>query len=104
MFAQGGFDVVIGNPPYVRMELIKPVKPYLEKHYVVADDRTDLYAYFFERGVGVLKTGGRLGFISSSTFFRTGSGEKRCCRFLGDDPPIEVRVIDFRRPATVRRR
>ena len=52
VFAQGGFDVVIGNPPYVRMELIKPVKPYLEKHYVVADDRTDLYAYFFERGVG----------------------------------------------------
>ena len=47
----------IGNPPYVRMELIKPVKPYLEKHYVVADDRTDLYAYFFERGVGVLKAG-----------------------------------------------
>jgi hypothetical protein len=27
VFAQGGFDVVIGNPPYVRMELVKPVKP-----------------------------------------------------------------------------
>ena len=55
---------------------IKAVKPYLEKHYVVAADRADLYAYFFERGVGLLKDGGRLGFISSSTFFRTGSGEK----------------------------
>lgn len=42
IFAAGGFDVVIGNPPYVRMELIKPIKPYLEKHYVVAADRTDL--------------------------------------------------------------
>ena len=93
VFAQGGFDIVIGNPPYVRMELIKPVKPYLEKHYVVADDRTDLYAYFFERGVGVLKDGGRLGYISSSTFFRTGSGEN-LRKFLGDHVAVEA-VVDF---------
>jgi hypothetical protein len=93
VFGRGGFDIVIGNPPYVRMELIKPVKPYLEKHYVVADDRTDLYAYFFERGVGVLKDGGRLGYISSSTFFRTGSGEN-LRKFLGDGVAIEA-VIDF---------
>jgi hypothetical protein len=93
VFAQGGFDVVIGNPPYVRMELIKPAKPYLEKHYVVAADRADLYAYFFERGVGVLKEGGRLGYISSSTFFRTGSGEN-LRRFLGDNVAVET-VIDF---------
>jgi len=93
VFAQGGFDVVIGNPPYVRMELIKPVKPYLEKRYVVAADRADLYAYFFERGVGVLKEGGRLGYISSSTFFRTGSGEN-LRRFLGDHVAIEA-VVDF---------
>jgi N-6 DNA Methylase/TaqI-like C-terminal specificity domain len=89
----GGFDIVIGNPPYVRMELIKPVKPYLEKKYVVADDRTDLYAYFFERGVGVLKDGGRLGYISSSTFFRTGSGEN-LRKFLGDHVAVEA-VVDF---------
>jgi len=93
VFEQGGFDVVIGNPPYVRMELIKSVKPYLEKHYVVADDRTDLYAYFFERGVSLLKAGGRLGYISSSTFFRTGSGEN-LRKFLGDNVAIEA-VIDF---------
>ncbi|HEX5844916.1 MAG TPA: Eco57I restriction-modification methylase domain-containing protein, partial [Rhodoplanes sp.] len=93
VFAQGGFDVVIGNPPYVRMELIKPVKPYLENHYVVAADRTDLYAYFFERSVGLLKEGGRLGYISSSTFFRTGSGEN-LRTFLGDRVTVET-VIDF---------
>lgn len=85
--------MVIGNPPYVRMELIKPVKPYLEEKYVVAADRADLYAYFFERGVGVLKDGGRLGYISSSTFFRTGSGEN-LRKFLGDRVSIEA-VIDF---------
>ncbi|MCG6206016.1 N-6 DNA methylase [Rhodopseudomonas sp. HC1] len=93
VFANGGFDVVIGNPPYVRMELIKPVKPYLEKTYVVAADRTDLYAYFFEKGVRLLKQGGRLGFISSSTFFRTGSGENLRV-FLGDNVSVES-VIDF---------
>jgi len=93
VFAKGGFDVVIGNPPYVRMEFIKKFKPYLEGHYVVADDRTDLYAYFFEQGVRILKDGGRLGFISSSTFFRTGSGEK-LRTLLGDNVAIES-VIDF---------
>jgi hypothetical protein len=93
VFAQGGFDVVIGNPPYVRMEFLKKFKPYLQEHYVVADDRTDLYAYFFEQGVRILKDGGRLGFISSSTFFRTGSGEKLRV-FLRDHVAIEA-VIDF---------
>ncbi len=91
--ARGGFDVVIGNPPYVRMEHLKPVKPYLSEHYVVADDRTDLYAYFFEKGVQILKPGGRLGYISSSTFFKTGSGEN-LRTFLGDGVGIED-VIDF---------
>ena len=93
VFARGGFDVVIGNPPYVRMEYLKPVKPYLEKHYVVAADRADLYAYFFERGVGLLKDGGRLGYISSSTFFKTGSGEN-LRTFLAAGVAIEA-VIDF---------
>jgi hypothetical protein len=93
VFARGGFDIVIGNPPYVRMEHLKPVKPWLEKAYVVAADRADLYAYFFERGVTLLKDGGRLGYISSSTFFRTGSGEK-LRRFLSDGLGIEA-VVDF---------
>lgn len=91
--ARGGFDVVIGNPPYVRMEHLKPIKPYLAEHYVVADDRTDLYAYFFEKGVAILKPGGRLGYISSSTFFKTGSGEN-LRTFLGDGVGIED-VVDF---------
>jgi hypothetical protein len=74
VFAAGGFDVVLGNPPYVRMELIKAMKPYLEKRYQVASDRADLYAYFFERGIELLKPQGHLGYISSATFFKTGSG------------------------------
>lgn len=74
IFEAGGFDIVIGNPPYVRMEFLKPLKPYLEQYYEVASDRADLYCYFYERGLRLLKPGGRLGYISSNTFFKTGSG------------------------------
>jgi type I restriction-modification system DNA methylase subunit len=89
-----GFDVVIGNPPYVRMELIKSFKPYLERRYQVTADRADLYAYFFEQGVRLLKPGsGRLGYISSSTFFRTRSG-RPLREFLNANTAIDV-VIDF---------
>jgi N-6 DNA Methylase/TaqI-like C-terminal specificity domain len=93
VLARGGFDVVIGNPPYVRMEYLKSVKPYFTKNYVVTDERTDLYAYFFEKGVEVLKPGGRLGFISSSTFFQTGAGAN-LRTFLGDGVGLEV-IVNF---------
>ena len=93
VFAKGGFDIVIGNPPYVRMEHLKPVKPWLAKHYTVADERTDLSAYFFEKGVSLLKAGGRLGFISTSSFFRAGYGEKLRL-LLSEYTDIEA-VIDF---------
>lgn len=93
IFANGGFDVVLGNPPYVRMELIKPMKPWLQKRYEVVADRADLYAYFFERGIKLLKPGGRLGYISSSTFFKTGSGAP-LRDFLRQQATIEA-VIDF---------
>lgn len=89
----GGFDIVLGNPPYVRMELVKPIKPHLQERFSVATDRADLYAYFFELGVNLLKPGGRLGFISSSTFFRTSSG-KLLRAFLAEHCEIES-VIDF---------
>ncbi|MEX0955983.1 MAG: DNA methyltransferase [Rhizobiaceae bacterium] len=93
VIARGGFDVVIGNPPYVRMEHLKPIKPWLAKHYTVADERTDLSAYFFEKGVSLLKAGGRLGFISTSSFFRAGYGEKLRL-LLSEYTDIEA-VIDF---------
>lgn len=70
----GGFDVILGNPPYVRQERLSAIKPYLQEHYQTYHGVADLYTYFFELGMGLLKKGGRLGYISSSTFFRTNSG------------------------------
>ena len=93
VFAEGGFDVVLGNPPYVRMEFLKLLKPYLEKRYEVVSDRADLYCYFYERGLRLLKPGGRLGYISSNTFFKTGSG-KPLREYLLNEATIES-VVDF---------
>lgn len=89
----GGFDVVLGNPPYVRMEVLKSIKPFLEKNFSVVSDRADLYCYFYEVGVRLLRSGGRLGYISSSTFFKTGSGEP-LRRYLLNNAALNS-VIDF---------
>lgn len=94
VFARGGFDVVLGNPPYVRMERIKPIKPYLKRHYEVAAERADLYAYFYELGVReLLRPGGRLGYISSGSFLKTGSGEA-LRRFLLERTTL-LALVDF---------
>ncbi|SOE01784.1 Eco57I restriction-modification methylase domain-containing protein [Caenispirillum bisanense] len=93
VFSEGGFDVVLGNPPYVRMEFLKTLKPYLEKRYEVVSDRADLYCYFYERGLRILKPGGRLGYISSNTFFKTGSGQP-LREYILREATIEG-VVDF---------
>ncbi|BAP54806.1 type I restriction-modification system methyltransferase subunit [Thioploca ingrica] len=93
VFAAGGFDVVLGNPPYVRQELISSLKPYLQKQYQIYHGVADLYTYFFERGLGLLKPQGKLGFICSSTFFKTGSGEP-LRHYLATHTTIET-IVDF---------
>ena len=54
VFANGGFDVVIGNPPYVRQELLKPYKDYFSQRYQSYAGTADLYTYFIEKGVDEL--------------------------------------------------
>jgi len=93
IMAQGGFDVVLGNPPYVRQERISDLKPWLEKNYEVYNGVADLYSYFFELGHKLLKPGGRLGYISSSTFFKTGSGEP-LRNYLAKEATLE-KMVDF---------
>jgi hypothetical protein len=70
-----GFDICIGNPPYVRQEKIKEIKPYLKEHYEVYTGVADLYVYFFEKGINVLKQNGQLGFICSNKFTKSNYGK-----------------------------
>lgn len=71
-----GFDIVLANPPYVRMELIKPQKPVLRKRFPhVHAERADLYVYFYARAHDLLRDGGTAAFISSNKWLRAGYGE-----------------------------
>lgn len=69
-----GFDAVVGNPPYVRMERIKPLKPFLKPRYSCHTERADLFIYFYERAVSLLRPGGAAAFIASSTWTKTKAG------------------------------
>ena len=71
--ANPGFDIVIGNPPYVRHQRIVEFKKYLE-NYKVYNGRADLYVYFFEKGFNILKKGGHLSFICSNKFVKSDYG------------------------------
>jgi hypothetical protein len=72
----GGFDVVLGNPPYVRQEGLGPlVKGYLKQHYSAFHGVADLYVYFIERGMRLLKPGGMLGIIVANKWLRSNYGQ-----------------------------
>lgn len=92
VFERGGFDVVIGNPPYVRQELIQDQIPALKKYEVYAG-KADLYTYFYERAEGLLKKGGFLGFICSGKFFEANYG-KTLVGFLYNRYKF-IQVIDY---------
>ncbi|MFP4023993.1 MAG: Eco57I restriction-modification methylase domain-containing protein [Thiohalospira sp.] len=70
---KGGFDAVIGNPPYVRAELLGFCRDYLAKNYVVYNPAGDLFSYFYEHSFTLLKPNGLFGFISN-TFDKTTAG------------------------------
>ena len=69
-----GFDVVIGNPPYVRQEKIKDLKPTLKKHYTCYTGAADLYVYFYERGLQLLSPNGIHTFICSNSWLDVNYG------------------------------
>ena len=93
VFKNGGFDIVIGNPPYVRQESIKEIKPYLEQNYRVYTGVADLYCYFYELGYNLLKDSGYLGFITSNKWFRAKYGEK-LREFLLNDTEF-YNIVDY---------
>jgi type I restriction-modification system DNA methylase subunit len=75
IFAKGGFDVVIGNPPYVRQELILPFKPHLEKKFATYQSSADLFVYFIEMSVDkLINTKGIYSIIVANKWMRANYG------------------------------
>ncbi|ELS7739284.1 TPA: Eco57I restriction-modification methylase domain-containing protein [Campylobacter jejuni] len=70
-----GFDLIIGNPPYIRQEELKELKSHLAKNYKVYKGTSDIYTYFYELGFNVLKDRGVLSYITSNKYTRAGYGE-----------------------------
>ncbi|QTO98240.1 class I SAM-dependent DNA methyltransferase [Helicobacter pylori] len=72
-----GFDCIIGNPPYIRQEHIKDLKPLLEKQYQDFYNSTaDIYTYFFALAFNLLKEKGFNAFITSNKYARAKYGAK----------------------------
>jgi adenine-specific DNA-methyltransferase len=88
-----GFDIVLGNPPYIQLQksyhqnsiyadLYKDKKYkkyanlYKDQNYKTFDPRGDIYCLFYERGVELLREGGLLAYITSNKWMRAGYGEK----------------------------
>ena len=77
VFNEGGFDVVVGNPPYVRSQLLKSNdKTFFSKNYISASNQYDLYILFIEKAIKVLKQNGLLGFINPNKFLISDYGLK----------------------------
>jgi hypothetical protein len=71
----GGFDAVIGNPPYVRQESLKDQKEYYQSRYAVYQGTADLYAYFIEKGISLLRPGGIFSYIVANKWMRANYGK-----------------------------
>ncbi len=91
---EGGFDIVLANPPYVRQELLGNYKEFLKPIYPeVYSGTADLYVYFYARAHQLLKNNGVSCFISSNKWLRTSYGEKLRQHLL-DSQDFKL-VVDF---------
>jgi hypothetical protein len=101
----GCFDILLGNPPYVRQEDLKgvtvtghqgrplPLKDALKEQYECFTGTADLYVYFFERAFQLLRTGGTLAYITSNKYFRAAYGERlRAYLLYATRPSV---ILDF---------
>lgn len=91
MFGFNSFDIVVGNPPYVRQEKIG-YKTELSD-YKLYQSTSDLYTYFYELGIRILRPGGVLSFITSSKFGRALYGEK-LRKMLSSETKMNL-IVDY---------
>ncbi len=95
---KGGFDCVIGNPPYIRIQELKEYQPetipYLKsKYYSALSGNIDIYVIFVEKGLSLLDKNGKLGFILPSKFFATDYGT--ALRKIISEKKALNKIIDF---------
>jgi len=86
---KGGYDVVIGNPPYIQLQKLRgnPLQTaYRNQNYQVHDSNGDIYCLFYEMGVNLLNKGGYLCYITSNKWMRAGYGEKLRAYFAQLNP------------------
>lgn len=78
VFQQGGFDVVLANPPYVRQEKLdaSDQESYRQAFPEVYSGTADILVSFYARALQILRTGGWLAFITSNKYMRAAYGEK----------------------------
>jgi hypothetical protein len=89
----GGFDAVIGNPPYIRQEMLGPIKPALERAYESFAGTADLYVYFYEQGLKLLRPGGRMAYVVTNKWLKAGYAEG-LRRLFAEDTWVEF-MADF---------
>ena len=96
----GGFDIVIGNPPYIQLQTKiddntgeKLGDQFAELGFQTFEKRGDIYCLFYEKGYQLLSRGGVLTYITSNKWMRAGYGEKLRSFFAQRTNP--VRLIDF---------
>lgn len=94
IFANGGFDVIIGNPPYVRQELFKEFSNYFIKEYKSYSGKADLFIYFYEKSLRIVNQNGLVSFISSGKFLEASYGKPLIKLIVENSQLIEI--IDFK--------
>ena len=94
VFAKGGFDIVIGNPPYVQLQTMGEMSDaYAKCGYKTYNKMGDIYCLFYEKGCDLLKANGYLGFIASNKWLKINYGESLRKYLVEEKNPLLL--VDF---------
>jgi len=91
VFEKGGFDVIIGNPPYIQLQKMgKEADVLSEVGFETYSKTGDLYCLFYEKGINLLKSGATLSFITSNSWMKTKYGQLLRKFFIEKTNPIKL--------------
>lgn len=93
VFANGGFDIVIGNPPYIEFKNYPKSEKDKLKDYITAKGKYDIYIPFIERGISLLKGNGFLSYICPTRFLKRDYG-KALRKFIANNLLMHT-LVDF---------